>query len=106
MARRPTRAQIETMLEEACVDAYDEEEQVTGLFTMLDENLDLPFATEVLGQKVKVVALDLTDSHRIAADCRQGAHRQRIALEDLPLPSPEPDGAIWIAVYRYWLGAR
>jgi len=73
---------------------------------MLEENLELPFATELLGQTVEVAALDLTESGRITADCRQGAHRQRIALEDLPLPSPEPNGAIWIAVYRYWLGAR
>ena len=103
--RKPSRAKIQAMIEEACVDAYGEEEQVTGFFTMLEDYLALPFKTEMLGVSVEVVELDITDSSRIVAVCRRGKQRQRVPLEDLPLPSPEPEGAAWIAAYRVWAGA-
>lgn len=100
----PNRQELAAMIEEACVDAYGEEEQVTGVFTMLEENLALPFATELLGVEVQVVAIDITDSARIVAVCERCGRRQRVALEDLPLPSPPPAGADWIAAYRHWIG--
>ena len=31
------------------VDCYDEEEQLTGLFTLIEDNLALPFETNMLG---------------------------------------------------------
>jgi hypothetical protein len=34
---------------EATVDCYNEYEQATGLFTMIEEHLAIPFQTEVLG---------------------------------------------------------
>jgi hypothetical protein len=33
------------MVEEATVDCYNEDEQATGLFTMIEENLEVPFET-------------------------------------------------------------
>ena len=42
------------MIEEATVDAYGECEQATGWFTVLGDNLDVPFETEVLGVMVTV----------------------------------------------------
>jgi hypothetical protein len=41
----PTSARLDELIEEATVDCYDEEEQATGFFTMIDENLASPFAT-------------------------------------------------------------
>jgi hypothetical protein len=34
------------MIEQATVDAYGESEQTTGWFTMIDENLAVPFETK------------------------------------------------------------
>ncbi len=36
------------LIEEATVDAYNESEQTTGFFTMLEEHLRVPFSTQVL----------------------------------------------------------
>ena len=58
------------MIEEATVDAYNEHEQITGLFTMLDEHLAVPFDTELLGITVTVKD-DLTVEHEIVAICRR-----------------------------------
>jgi len=45
----PPKAQLERLVEEAVVDAYNESEQRCGLFTMIEDRLPLPFDTEVLG---------------------------------------------------------
>jgi hypothetical protein len=89
-------------VEEAIVDAYGESEQRTGLFTMIEENLRLPFETELLGVRAVVERVDLTDADEIIAICRRGSKRQRIPILDLPLPKPPPAGAEWIEAYRHW----
>ncbi|GLX49799.1 hypothetical protein Shyhy01_27490 [Streptomyces hygroscopicus subsp. hygroscopicus] len=65
------------------VDAYGDEEQRTGLFTMLEEYLDVPFTTMVLGVEVTV---------------------RGVGLPPLPLPSPVPEEAQWIEACRHWAG--
>ncbi len=90
------------MVEEATVDAYGEDEQRTGLFTMIGEYLDLPFTTAVLGIEVTVRGVDLTPDGRIVALCSRGGLRQSIGILELPLPSPPPGGAEWIEAYRHW----
>jgi hypothetical protein len=57
----------------------------------------------VLGVEISVTKVDLT-SDGIVAICARGRDRQRIDLLDLPLPTPPPDGAIWIDAYRHWAG--
>jgi len=90
------------MIDEATVDCYNEAEQITGIFTMLEENLDLPFTTTVLGTEVTVDRVELTDSAAMVAVCRRRGQRQRVPLLDLPLPDPKPAGAEWIDAYRRW----
>jgi hypothetical protein len=45
-------AALEAMIEEATVDAYNDDEQLTGLYTTLEEHLAVPFTTTVLGVEV------------------------------------------------------
>jgi hypothetical protein len=97
-----TSAQLDELIEEATTDCYDEEEQATGLLTMIDENLALPFATRILGVDASVIAIVMDDYGRLKAVCEHGGEQQSIDLLDLPLPSPPPSGAEWIAAYRRW----
>jgi hypothetical protein len=76
------------MVEEATVDCYNEEEQATGLFTMIEENLTVPFETRVLGVSATVTGLDLTDSIQIVATCCSDGLRQAIPILDLPCRHP------------------
>jgi hypothetical protein len=92
------------MIEQATVDAYNESEQVVGWFTMIDENLAMPFETIVLGVPVTVERIDLDRSEQIVAVCRRGRDRQSLPILDLPLPTPLPDGAEWLEAYRRWRG--
>jgi hypothetical protein len=102
----PTARQLDEMIEEATVDCYDEKEQASGFFTMIQDKLALPFATRVLGVDVSVVAFEMDDDGSPKAVCQRGSERQRIGLTDLPLPSPVPSGAEWIAAYRRWVIGR
>jgi hypothetical protein len=62
-----SKARLKEMIEQATVDAYNESEQITGWFTMIDENLAVPFETMVLGVPVTVERLDLNRSEQIGA---------------------------------------
>jgi hypothetical protein len=97
-----SKAKLEKLIEEAVVDAYREEEQVGGFFTMMEEHLALPFSANILGVDVVVEKVDMTRSGRIVAICRRDKIRQKIEILDLPLPTPAPAGAEWIAAYRHW----
>lgn len=98
-----SRSQLDGLVEEATVDCYNEDEQLTGLFTMIEDNLVVPFTTQVLGVEVTVRRIDLTD-RGIVAICHRDGIKQAIGVLDLPLPSPQPEGAQWIEAYRHWVG--
>ena len=100
--KRLTDDELAEMIEEATVDAYGPSEQVSGFYTMLEEHLDLPFSTQVLGVDVVVERIDLTRSEEIVAICKRGRLRQTIPILDLPLPTPAAEGAAWIEAYRRW----
>jgi len=101
-ADRPSAALLDKLIEEATVDCYNESEEVTGIFTMIEENLAVPFATTMLGVEVTVERIDLNKADEIVAVCRRGREKQRVPVIDLPLPEPKPKGAEWIDAYRRW----
>jgi hypothetical protein len=65
-SRRPARAarpkiegaRLRGLVEEAIVDAYGESEQRVGFLTMLQEHLEVPFETEVIGIPVQIIGID------------------------------------------------
>lgn len=101
-ARRLTKARYLKMVEQATLDAYGDSEQIVGWFTVIEENLEVPFETVVLGAPATVERIDLTRSEHIVAVCRRGRARQLLPILDIPLSTPLPKGAEWIEAYRRW----
>jgi hypothetical protein len=97
-----SKAKLEALVEEAVVDAYGDEEQTVGFFTMIEEHLALPFSVSIMGVEAAVEKVDLTRDCRIVAVCKRDGVKQRIEILDLPLPKPAPAGAEWIAAYSHW----
>ena len=97
-----SKARLKELIEQAIVDAYGEEEQVGGFFTMIEEYLALPFGVKVLGVDADVEKVEMTLDGQIVAICHRGKTRQKIPILDLPLPTPTPAGAEWIVAYRHW----
>ena len=96
-------AALDELVAEAVVDAYNDDEQLTGLYMMIEEHLAVPFETTVLGVGVTVRRVDL-QAEGVVANCHRSRDRQAIEILDLPLPDPVPEGAQWIAAYRHWAG--
>jgi Calcium binding len=103
MTTNVSTRKLDKMIEEAIVDCYDELEQASGFYTMIEDHLAVPFATHVLGVEVSVVGVKMDDNGSLKAVCERNGKRQLIGLIDLELPSPRPQGAEWIAAYRRWL---
>jgi hypothetical protein len=97
-----SKSRLDDLIDDALTDANGESEQVTGFYTMLENDLHLPFETQILGVTATVESIDITEDDQLVAVCWAGKARQRISLSELPLPSPPPAGAEWIAAYRYW----
>src|SRR5712691_8909947 len=76
--RLTSKARLDKLVEEATVDCYNESEQATGLYTMIEDNLALPFETIVLGVRVIVERVQLTRRDEIVAVCRRAGVRQTI----------------------------
>jgi uncharacterized Zn finger protein len=98
----PSRKLLDQLIEKATVDCHGQSEERTGLFTMLEQHLAVPFKTTVLGVAVTVTAIELTADEEIVATCRRGRDRLVVSLLELPLPEPQPHGAEWIEAYRRW----
>jgi len=105
-SKRVSLAYLDKLISEATVDCYNEFEEIAGIFTLLEENLAVPFATTLLGMEVTVERIDMNDADEIVAVCRLGGKRQRVPLLDLPLPEPRPKGAEWIDAFRRWAKGR
>lgn len=99
-----TAKYLDKLIEEATTDAYNESEQAGGFFVMIEENLSLPFTTQVLGQAVTVAKVDITSRDQIVAICVHRKSTQAIPILDLPMPDPPPAGVEWIDAYRRWCG--
>jgi hypothetical protein len=96
-----SRAELDALVAEAVVDCYNDDEQLIGLFTIIQDNLTVPFTTQVLGVEVTVRRVDLRHGGVVAV-CHRGRIKQAIGILDLPLPEPPPDGTQWIEAYRHW----
>jgi hypothetical protein len=103
MRRRIPAARLDTMIEEAIVDAYTEYEQVIGFHATIEMHLNLPFETVVLGVAATVKKVKVTVTGEIVAVCYRGPERQTLSILELPLPDPAPAGWEWIEAYRRWV---
>ena len=64
---------LDKLIEAATTDAYNESEQVSGFFTLIEDTLVVPFTTYVLGQVVTVTGVDITKNDQIVAICMFGS---------------------------------
>ncbi|MFD0772409.1 hypothetical protein ACFQZ2_00560 [Streptomonospora algeriensis] len=73
---KPSKAELDALVEEAVVDAYGEDEQSTALHAAIEDDLAVPFHTTVLGVEVTVAKIGLLPGSGIVAIRTRGKHRQ------------------------------
>ncbi len=81
---RISKKSLAEMIEEATVDAYGDSELTTGWLTMIENNLEVPFGTTVLGISVTVERIDLSETDQIVAVRRRAKEQasQRCRPDD------------------------
>ena len=96
-------AEIEEAYEEATVDCYGDE-QASGLADMAIQELVLPFAAVVLGQRVEVV--DAVPARNAAWGVnlivKSGKKQFPISASSVELCEPFPEGHLYLAALLVW----
>jgi Calcium binding len=92
------------LIEEITVDAYGEDEQLTGFENAFDEDAKFPCPGTVVGEEVEVLSVTAKDHrHELIATCKRGGRRYDIALLDIDVRADRATSRL-IAAYRRWLG--
>ena len=73
---RTGEKRLSDLVEEATVDANDEEEQMTGFWTCIENSVVCPFHAKVAGEDVQVTELSWEDTFE--AICRKGKKTYRL----------------------------
>jgi len=97
-------AKVKEALENATVDAYGQDEQHTGLLTMIQDQVEFPFSAGVLGEEIDVVDMAWPDDNEFGLDlvCERGGKRYRVEARSVELLPPLPEGHLYIAAYMDW----
>jgi hypothetical protein len=98
-------AELDAVIEELTVDAYGDEEQLTGLLTGAEDALQAPEQASIVGVPVNVVKVDMGPDVRrgLTAICERESTRHEVSLADLTFPAASKLGRV-VAAYRRWLG--
>lgn len=93
--------QLEALIDEAIVDAYDEHEQRIGFLTMIQDNVAVPFPAALNDESVTVSEID-GDDRVIKAVIKQDDKSYPVDILDLEIDDSVVEGSEWIAAYRKW----
>ncbi len=100
-----TDDQLEALIEEAIVDAYDEYKQRIGFLTMIQDNISVPFKAKLNGDEVTVIEIDGTD-RVIKAIIKENGKKYPVDILDLEIDPSTVKGGEWIMAYRKWEGGN
>ncbi|MBI3618692.1 hypothetical protein HY213_01505 [Candidatus Peregrinibacteria bacterium] len=95
------KERLAELIEEATVDACDEEEQMTGFWTCIEEFVVCPFLAKVAGGDVEVREF-CWEEDTIEAVCRKEQKSYNIDIASLEFIEPLPKGYEWIEAYLSW----
>jgi len=101
----PTADAVRELLDEACVDAYGEHEQVGGMHCVIQDWGHLPCSVVVGGAPGTLIEVELREAALVGRVRLAGGPTLPIPLEDV-VPSGGTPAAFMVAMYRLWRGLR
>jgi transcriptional regulator with XRE-family HTH domain len=72
-----SRQKLDALIEEAIADCHDDEEAVMGFHAVIEENLELPFTTGILGIPVTITNIALNNADELVAVCERKGRDSR-----------------------------
>ena len=101
---RKADSDLDRLIDEIMVDAYDEDEQLMGFEIAFDEGADFPCPGTVVGEEVEVLSVSVKNHRReLIATCKRGGRQYDVALLDIDVHGDSATSRL-IAAYRRWLG--
>jgi hypothetical protein len=101
---RKADSDLDRLIDEIIVDAYDEDEQLMGFETAFDEQADFPCPGTVVGEEVEVLSVSVKNHRReLIATCKRGGRKYDVALLDTDIRGDSATSRL-IAAYKRWLG--
>jgi hypothetical protein len=99
------RRELDALIEEITVDCYNEDEELGGFLTYLEEALEQPVEATVMGVPVTLVGVDSPDGplQGLVATCRRDGDDYQISLLDVAVPRGTEVSRV-LAAYRHWAG--
>ncbi|MCA1677787.1 MAG: hypothetical protein LC777_01975 [Actinobacteria bacterium] len=104
----PSRAdsELDELIADAIVDAYDQDEALMGFENAFDEEGCLPCPATILANTVELLSVSTAAGRQeLVATCRHTGHHHRIALLDIDIDADQPASCL-LAAYRRWTGAE
>lgn len=94
---------LEELIEEATIDCYDEDEQHSGLLTMIGDEVVFPFEAKVIGDIVQVTGMKWPDhGYGLKWVCEKQGTSYEIDVGSIEWTEPLPEGFEWIEAYLSW----
>jgi hypothetical protein len=96
---------LDALIEDLTLDAYGEEEQLTGFLTGAEDALESPEQAAIVGVTVQVISVTAGPDMRrgLLAVCEREGARQEVSLADLRF-KPNSELGLVANAYRRWLG--
>ena len=98
---KPQLPDLDSLIEEATLDCYGEEECRIGFTTMLEDELRTPFKAKLNGRAVTVTKIDDNDDRTIKVIVRYEEATFPVDILDLEVDH-SIRGFEYIAAYRRW----
>jgi hypothetical protein len=100
-----TAAELDALIEELTIDAYNDEDQLSGFLVGAQEALTRGEPATIVGVGVEVVKVDCGPDARtgLTARVRRAGAIYEVALADLAFASGSQLGLV-VAAYRRWQG--
>jgi len=100
---RQADPELDSLIEEITIDAYDEDEQLMGFENAFDE-ANFPCPGTVVGEDIEVLSATTANNRReLIAICQRNGKHYEIALLDIDIHA-DPTTSRLLAAYRRWTG--
>ena len=99
------KRELDALIEEITVDCYNEDEELSGFLTYLEEALEQPVEATVMGVPVTLLGVDSADAplRGLVANCQRDGDDHQVSLLDVAVPQGTEVSRV-LAAYRHWAG--
>ncbi len=104
MSPRPTNPELDDLIADITVDAYDRDEALMGFENAFDEAACFPCPATVVGETIEILSVATTNGRQeLIATCQRADRHHQIALLDININADQPASRL-LAAYRHWTG--